>query len=291
MKIKLLIVGFGLLFLNATVVYAELDPLENYDNFNAKKYNGCKYCINPDKWIGLQRAGINNTEILREIKAKRLRMSLRTWGDTNSDTGTVRGSNRTLFINSENFSGACITPRIKKYEINNCSANGSSGRARFRYIGTFFDAVDGGSDGEIGTVYGWIDMIRSGDTTDKKGKFVIQGYADECQDVNCQVDNWSTYDGTDDPDLTFAIVKGATNKKAMCVGYDRTLHQLVFSFGNDVRVVNSADHGLPAFAANMNASNTWHVIEARNDVEHCTAGRITGFVDGDADNVKVRRFQ
>ena len=46
MKTRLMLVGFGMLFFNGTVAFAELDPLENYDNLNAKKYEGCKFCIN-----------------------------------------------------------------------------------------------------------------------------------------------------------------------------------------------------------------------------------------------------
>ncbi len=264
---------------------------QDFDNFDAKKYNGCKYCINSDKWIGAERFGSNNTEALREIKSKRLHLSQRTWGDMSSDTGTVQGRNRVIFRDSINFSGVCFTPRVMKYDINNCAANGSAGRARFRYVGTFFDADDEVDDGEIGTVYGWFDMIRSGDSTDKKGIFRIQAYADECLDANCQVDNWSTYDGTNDPDLFFGTVKGAKNNKEMCVGYDRDPHQLVFSYGDDVRVVNTADHDLPAFEADMVSRNTWHAIDSRNDVENCTAGRISGFVDGDVDNVKIKEYQ
>ena len=77
----------------------------------------------------------------------------------------------------------------------------------------------------------------------------------------------------------------------MCIGYDRDPHQLVFSYGDDVRVVNTADHDLPAFDADMLSRNTWHVIETRNDVENCTSGRISGFVDGDVDNVKIKEYQ
>ena len=196
-----------------------------------------------------------------------------------------------IFRDSVNFSGVCFTPRVKQYEVSDCAANGDTGRARIRYVGTFFDAEDGVDDGEIGTVYAWFDMMRSSDSPDKKGVFRIRANADECQDTNCQVDNWSTYDGINDPDLYFGTVKGAKNNKPMCIGYDRDPHQLVFSYGDDVRVVNTADHDLPAFDADMLSRNTWHVIETRNDVENCTSGRISGFVDGDVDNVKIKEYQ
>jgi len=289
MKSKFLLVGFGLLFLNASVVFAELDSLENFDNFNAKKYKGCKNCINPDNWYGGERFGSNSAEAVREIKSKRLHMSQRTWGEGNTGTGKAQGRNRLHFRNSANLSGVCFTPRIKKYEINNCAANDAEGSARFRYLGTFFDADDQVDDGDTGSIYAGIAMVRSGNTADKKGVFRIKGAASECQDEGCEVDKWSTYDGDNDPDLDFGPVKGAANKKSMCVGYDKDMHQLMFSYGNDVRFVD-ATHDLPLYEADMVSRNTWHVIEARNDVENCPTGRITGFVDGDIDNVKIRRF-
>lgn len=258
-----------------------------YDDFNDKSVYGCKNCINPDRWTGLQRFGFNQTETIREKKSNRLRLAHRSWGNSDSDAGTVQQRTRARFRDSVYFSGVCVVPRVKKYEINDCPANGSTGRVRMRYVGTYFDADDGMDDGEIGTVYGWFDMIRSGDSPDKKGVFRIQGYASECQDADCQTDNWSTYDGTDDPDLYFGTVKASKNNKAMCIEYDRVAHQLLFSFGNDVRVVNTALHGLPAFEADMMDRNDWHVIETRTDVENCSTDRVTGFIDGDFDNAEI----
>ena len=55
MRIKLLLIGFVVVSLKPTAVFGELDPLENYDNFNARKYHGCKHCIDSEKWIGFER--------------------------------------------------------------------------------------------------------------------------------------------------------------------------------------------------------------------------------------------
>lgn len=288
MRTKLLLVGFGLFFFSGTAVFAELDPLEIYDNLNAKNYEGCKFCINPEKWIGFER-GDYNTEVLREIKAKRLHMTQRTWGMMDSNAGTTQGRNRMTFRDSVNFSGACFTPRIKKYELNNCAANPDHGHTRIRLVGNFYD-TGVADDADVGVVYGWIELLRHGDTGDKKGVFGIHGYADECLDANCTMDNWSTYDGNADPDLYFGNVKASKNKKSLCIGYDRANHQLVFSYGNDVRTVNTVDHGLPTFANNLAANQTWYVIDTRNDVENCAAKKLTGYIDADVDDVKVRRF-
>jgi hypothetical protein len=294
MKIKLLVVGFLLMFLNGTVVLADLDPLENYDNFNTKKVNGCKFCINSEKWRGLQR-GNYTMEVTREIKAKRAHLSHRSWGTADDDGSSEQGRNRLNFRDSANFSGACFTPRVKKYELNSCEANTeSSGSVRIRYLGTFYDTdnVDDAGE-EDGLIYAGISLRRGNWTDDKKGIFEISGNVEECEGAGCGTDAWSTYDdfGFEDPDLFLGSVKASANKKAMCVGYDRANHEMVFSFGNKVRVVNAADHGLPAFGDNVDADWSWHVIETRTDVENCTDGPQTGFIDADFDNVKVREYQ
>ena len=76
----------------------------------------------------------------------------------------------------------------------------------------------------------------------------------------------------------------------MCVGYDRTNHEFVFSFDDVVRTVNAGEHGLPARDDYVNADTTFHVIETRADVENCTADAISGFIDADFDNVMIREF-
>ena len=133
-------------------------------------------------------------------------------------------------------------------------------------------------------------MIRHGEWPDKKGVFHISAWARECNGANCDTDTWSTFDNVNDPDLYFGTTKAAKNKKAMCVGYDRANHRLVFFYGKDVRTVDAASHGLPAFANDLAPSQTWHLIETRNDVENCPSGKKSGFIDGDVDHVKVGKF-
>ncbi len=290
MKNKILLTGFGILFLNAGVATADLDSLQNYDNFNAKKTDGCKSCLDSEKWRGLQR-GDYTTEIVREVKSKKARLMHRSWGRSDSDAGREQGRNRMNFRNSVDFSGACFTPKIKKYEVKNCAANGDSSNVRVRYVGNFYDTGVTNDDGEIGVVYAWINMSRSVDFPTKKDRFHVWGAASECTDANCDTEGWTTYDDTNDPDLDFGVINGKKNKKAMCIGFDRMNNTLVFSYGNDVRVVNSADHDLPALGSNLSANQTWHVIETRGDIENCSTGPVSGAIDVEVDNVKIREYQ
>lgn len=286
---KILCTLIGVFFLQATAVLADLDPLQDYDNFNAKKYNGCKWCIDTDKWYGGHR-GMYTGEVMREIKGKRLRMSHRSWGGTDSDSGAQTGRTRLLFRDSENISGVCFVPRVQKYEINSCKGNGATASAQIRYIGNFYDADNTADDGETGLVYAWFGLRRWHDSNIKKGYFHVSGGASQCADEDCTTDAWSTYDAFNDPNLFFTDTKGNKNKKEFCVGYDRVNHELVFSYGNEVRTVNGPDHGLPAFDADVESDLTWHTLEARTDVHNCSDDRLTGYVYGDFDNVKIREF-
>jgi len=289
MKLKLLMAAMAMLIFHGPA-FADLDPLENYDNFNANKYNGCKKCIDSDLWIGRER-GEYNTEVERNIKAKRARLWHRSWGRSDANEGTEQGRNRMNFRDSVDMSGACFTPRVSKYELNSCPGNEDNGRVRIRYLGNFYD-TDGADDGgEDGVIYAAIELRRGNWSEDKKGIFEIEGWVEECEGVDCASDAWSTYDGVGvDPDLFFGTTKASNNRKEMCIGYDRANHEFVFSYGNDVRTVNAFEHGLPAFGANVASNWTWHVVETRTDVENCTSKKLSGSIDAEFDNVKVRRF-
>jgi hypothetical protein len=276
-----------------TPISAELDPLVKYDNFNAKKYNGCKYCINPKKWRGQER-GDYNTEVLRAIKSKKAHLSHTSWGTTDSDAGRNSGKNRLTFNKRESadISGVCFTPRIKNYLIKSCAANNDHGHVRVRYLGNFYDTDNADEGDEDGLIYAGIEMIRHGNSGDAKAKFEISGWARESEGKDGDTEIWATDGdyGFTQPDLNFGTIKASKNKKAMCVGYDRASHEMVFSFGTDERRVNAADHGLPDFGDDVSAGMAWHSIEARTDVVNCTAGALRGSVDVDFDNVKVKQY-
>jgi len=287
---KILGTLIGVFCLQGTAALADLDPLQDYDNFNAKKYNGCKWCINSDKWYGGHR-GVYTGEVMRDINGKKLRMAHRSWGNDDSDSGAQTGRTRLVFRDSENMSGVCFVPRVLKYEINSCEGNGATGSAQIRVIGNFYDADNTADDGDTGLVYAWFGLRRWHDSDIKKGFFHVSGGASQCGDPDCNTDAWSTYDTINDPDLFFTNTKGNKNKKEFCVGYDRANHELVFSYGNEVRTVNGPDHGLPAFDADVASDRSMFALEARTDVQNCSADPLTGYVYGDFDNVKIREFQ
>ena len=271
-------------------VYSGLDSLQKYDNFNSKKVNGCKGCLDTELWRVLER-GNYNTEVEVEVKSKRARLYHRSWGRSDSDTGSEQGRARLNFRNSANFSGACFTPRVKKYELSACESNASDSAVRIRYLGNFYDTDNADAGEEDGVVYAGITMRRGSWTNKKKGVFEVDGFVYECAGTDCAGDAWSTYDDVNDPDLFFGFTRADKNKKEFCAGYDRDNHEFVISYGNDVRIVNGPDHGLPAFGDDVATNWTWHALETRIDVPSCTAGKLYGSIDADVDNVKIREFQ
>ena len=80
------------------------------------------------------------------------------------------------------------------------------------------------------------------------------------------------------------------NKTEFCVAYDSINNQLVFSAGEDIRIVDAATNSLPANVADVHPNWVRHSIEARVDVANCqTDGMLPGYLEGDVDNVRLRR--
>lgn len=278
-----------------TPAMAELDPLEPYDGFDAKKIGDCKKCIDPTKWEGVER-GDYVGEISREVKSKRAAFSVRAWGNKTQDEGTSNGINRMLLIDdSDTISGVCFTPRVKKYELNECPGNEDNSNVMVRYVGTAYDSDDTPAGNDLGVVYMGFDFTRSteDDANDMHPKyFNATGWAVQCHDAQCTTLDWSTADGLVD----FGEFK-TSNKTEFCVGYDPGdapgSHQLVFSAGDDVApiMVGAAD-GLPPYVQDVIPEYAWHAIETSVYAENCqpeTGGKVSAYIEADVDNVSVNR--
>ena len=267
-------------FVNGTV-FAELDPLKKYDNFNAKRYNGCKYCINPEKWLSTGR-GDYLTEKETTIKAKSLRLKQRSWANTDSNKWREWGRNRLQFRDSGRISGVCVTPQVRKIELNNCKKNDYWNWAAVGYNGNFYDTDANDAGGEDGVVYAGLRLWRSNNSDDKKGKFEVWGYVEECEGYDCDEDAYFIED-------FLGTVNGRTNSKPICVGYDKVGHKIVLSVGN--KVVNvTGGRGLPEFDSRVEVDWSWHVLEVLNAVQNCKDGPLTGYVDGEFDDVMIRKY-
>lgn len=273
------------------------DDWETYDDFNTKVVYGCKGCIDTEKWRGSIPSGGGSieTEAERKIKGKRAFMSLRSWGTEDADDGRMNGRIRMHFNDDpSSITGVCFTPRIKKYELSNCGANLNGGFVGIRYLGNYYD-TDGVTDetpaGHIEVNFQmfhatWHDEEKSL----KKSEFEVEANIYQCVGATCSdPGGWSS--GSAGVDLNFGKFK-KSNKTEFCVGYDATpgSEKFIFSAGDDVREVTNADHGLPLPQNDIHPNRVVHQIELRNRTENCQSeGMLTQYIEGDLDNIKIRR--
>ena len=292
----LTLIGFFVLGISCSPALADLDPLEMYDDFNAKSFNNCKKCIDITKWLGAEK-GMSIGEIQRKIKAKRAFFAIRSWGKGTEDVGRTNARNRLIFRDDPgSITGVCFTPRVKKMELNDCEANEDAySGVRIRYSGTVYDsnnASENDQNGVVGAMFSFSHNTRNEEAEGlKKGEFIAWGDAYQCSNNDCSENAWTTENtGSDEtnPDLNFGVFK-KSNKTEFCVGYDSSNHELVFSAGDDIRTVN-ADNNLPARVADVHSNQVWQVIEVRTDAPNCqTDGMVSVYLEGDVDNIKVRR--
>lgn len=291
--VQMIVGGFTFCLLSASAV-AEFGTPELYDDFNAKKIDTCKGCLDSAKWSGSQR-GTYVGEVLREVKGKRAVLEVRGWGSNDEDEGSNPARNRLHLIDEpENIVGVCITPRVKKWELNSCPSNEDEdavGRARIRYSTRLYD-TDSPDDNDDGVIYVGFQLTRSTDdeSTLKSSEFHAVAWAIQCGDETCTSENWGWQKREVTGDLDFGIVN-KNNKMEFCINYDPVDHRLLFSVGPDERVFSGDDDDpLPARANWGHPDRVMQTIETRVDVENCnTDGKKSAYIIGDVDDVKVVR--
>ena len=275
----------------AVPALAVFDDWIPYDDFNAKEVDGCKGCINTEKWGGME-SFQRLTEVESKIKGKRGFFALRHWGSDESNEGRQSGVVGMNFNDDPaSITGICFTPRIKKYALSDCAANESGSRARMRYVGHFYD-TNTATDSDDGHLVVYLNFTH--DTRDdqngwlKKGEFKVDPSLERCVSSGtfCDGQTWNAWENGADLDL--GVLKKA-NKTEICVGYDADNHEFILSAGDIVKTVNGPDHGLPTPAFPVHPNRVRHTIQLRSEIENCEAGILTQSMEGDFDNVKVRR--
>lgn len=291
-------VGFnlGAVFIFLTVlsapVLAEFDDWVLYDDFNAKMVDGCKSCIDTEKWGGFEWSGDRHrqTEVERRIKGKRAVMSVRSWGSNEDNLNRKSGEIGMIFNDDPaSITGVCFTPRIKKYELSNCQENPDAGRVEITYFGRYYDtnAADDDQDGVVAASFNFSHGTQDDESGYlKKAEFKADGAVWRCDGDSCQEQDWNYWENG--ADLHFGVFK-KSNKTEFCVGYDAINQKFIFSAGDDEKEVTHADHDLPLPLNEIHPNQVSHYIQFRNRIENCESGVLTQYVEGDFDNVKVRR--
>lgn len=290
-SMKTVMVGLFILGLFCSPALAELGEPVMYDDFNAKSFNGCKKCIDTTKWRG-QEQGDYIGEIERSIAGKRAFFAIRGWGEGNSNEGRIRVRSMLHFKDDpETITGVCFTPRVKKMELNDCEANDTTnGGVQLQYFTSLYDNNSNLDDTQDGVVSAGINMSHSNKHDEeglKSSEFAVNAFAELCLDEFCE-ESWNLDNtGGDVFDYDFGIIK-KSNKEEFCVAYDPETHELIFSVGDDVRIVDER-HNLPFREDPVNANQVFRFIGARITAKNCDAGMVSGYMEADIDNVRVSR--
>ena len=237
-----------------------------YDDFSAPD-------IDPAKWAGGEFGGVGR-EAVRLSSNGQLHLAYRSYGFTNSDTGTSGGFLTLNFINPAAVTTIRATVRVNGIQSTGCTTLGSATTtARAEIHGRFFNTgtpVDGSS---VGDVFAHIQISRFSTDT------VLRVLADvgQCIDAPC---SQATLLGT----RNLGVISLGTPADLL-LQWDQPNHQFVFQ----------RDNGQPALVQYGDVvsdtappSQQFKLLDINNFVANCTATpRPEGFVDAFFENVRV----
>jgi len=149
-----------------------------YDNFKGPD-------IDPAKWTGSEGSAgptAPNTATARKIAGKVLRISLTTWGKTDSDSGTAGSQSTRLAVTNPapiTIFQADVT--VQNARVVGCAANVSSSRARAQVIGAFFnDGTSSGAGDRTGDILAGMQSHRDSILGDQ-----ILAFITRCTNASC----------------------------------------------------------------------------------------------------------
>src|SRR5215475_5915105 len=100
-------------------------PRENslslYDDFS-------EGFIDPSKWLVSPMCGFTGYDCAREVRNGRLRLAIRGYGDTNSDSGTSFANSQVNFRNPNSIDSIQLSLKVKSFISSGCPANSDAAR-------------------------------------------------------------------------------------------------------------------------------------------------------------------
>jgi hypothetical protein len=106
-----------------------------YDNFNHT-------FIDPTKWIASWQCGSPGMECVREIESGQLRLRARSYGATNSDTGT-QFSNSGVNLANSSVSDISVQVTVRNSSPQDCATNPGVAHSQVLVFGAFFNGGSG----------------------------------------------------------------------------------------------------------------------------------------------------
>jgi hypothetical protein len=210
---------------------AQVEPLVLYDNFNAASKK-----LDPEKWFGSESysAADRGLESVRQIKEEPIYQYMglnilnRTYGNTDSDSGTSSVYNRVLFRNGGDINSIKATVQVKKVQVTGCTANPNETKALARIGGMFFNIGPRTAGDTTNDVWATIYVSRSSSSTDPANVLEIVGEVRLCNNNGCGV---STIIGAQD--LGTVLL----NKKVkLRMTWDPQNDRFIFQKGKDTEV-------------------------------------------------------
>src|SRR5262245_51134384 len=121
-------------------------PRENtlslYDDFS-------EGFIDPSKWSVQPMCGDTGYDCAREVRNGHLRLAVRGYGDTNSDSGTSVASSQVLFMNSNSIDSIQLSLKVKSFISSGCQANSDAAHPQLLINSTFFNTGTGDASGDV----------------------------------------------------------------------------------------------------------------------------------------------
>lgn len=247
-----------------------LEPLVLYDDFSAK-------LIDPDKWFG-GGGGFLCEEAIRQTQGGRLRLLCRSYGKTDSDTGTSGCSLTLNFSKPAVVTAIAATIQVKKVQAAGCAIPGSAvADIRALLHGSFFNAGTPTPGSSVNDVRATLRLDRASSSTDPPNVLRVQARAFQCTNDTCSTST----------SLGFKDLGPVTSGDIVKLRLQWHSDNNRFIFQRDVQPEVFLSYSVPDTAP---PSNQFKYLGVLKDVPNCTATpRPVGFMDAFFDDVMVNQ--
>ena len=256
----------SLLYLLGVPVYA-LERLVPYDDFNAAH-------IDPDKWFGAESEG-PGTEAIRQLQDQRLSLVYRSYGKTDSDSGSPRNNFDLIFRNSAAVTAIQATVQVNDAAVTGCSSNPEATVAMAILGGFFFNTATPTPGSLENDVVAFIGILRASDATDPPDVLRAVSFVFHCTNANCTA-------GSELHVKELGPIKRGEMAR-LRVQWDRDNHRFIFQRDDNPEVVapyTVSDTAPPGLQIKF--------LDAVHEIPNCTASpRPVAFIEALFDDVMV----
>jgi hypothetical protein len=256
-----------------------LEPVELYDNFEAK-------VINPAYWTGNDSAatGMDILESARLLKVepvygfKGLNILQRSYAATGSNAGRSSSFNRVLFVDGTTIRTIQAAVVVKKIQATECSANPDATEPRVRIGGMFFNTGTTTPGDATNDIFAYIAIGRPTNSPNPADVLTIYGVVNQCTTSNCNA--FDTI-GT----IEVGTVK-VNQKVKVAISWEPGINpRFVFMKGKALKAIPYAGAvgGVPGSPSGGNKR-----LEVNNLIPDCTdISRPLAYMEAFFDDVKI----